>query len=163
MAKTKISTSNFLYFLSESGFSNCSTNEETPINHALVEGGIVNTPAFNWGESMDEIEAIFPLPEGRFASMDGDEIELDCAKGKLALPPRKCYNCQKEIGYGDFWITNHNIMSNEILEKMWKSPYVELFCCTCFRKGVYLDKIIKKRERLLNKAYRINEKFGFLE
>lgn len=84
------------------------------------------------------------------------------------LEDRKCFNskCQKKIGYGEFRMRNALKLSKEALENIWNSPYVQLYCCSCFRKKrrdkESFNKLAKKRERLLNKAYKINEKFGFL-
>ena len=79
---------------------------------------------------------------------------------------RKCLNCQKEIGFGDYCIRNESKISKENLVKIWESPYVQLYCCSCFRKqeqdSKLFERLAKKRERLINKAYRLCEKFGFL-
>ena len=100
--------------------------------------------------SENDMERIIPL----------DEITM--WKGDMGLERRKCFHCQKQIGYGDFWSRNHGKMSDETLENIWKSPYVQLYCCTCFSKKGLFEKLAKKNERLLNKAYKLNEKFGFL-
>ena len=130
---------------------------------------------------------IHALVEGSFVGANDGEIELDCARNPLEggivrtmpfhygenhrvldsnHPLRKCFGCQTKIGFGDFRRRNCHTIRQKDLEKIWDSPYIQLYCCTCFKKKekdkVSFDKFIKKRERLLNKAYRINEKFGFL-
>jgi len=128
---------------------------------SLAEGGIVSK------EVADRISIDRGLEIPLSCSIELEQHNIDRYFEKVEDEfssdiKRKCYNCQKEIDYGDFCRTNRTTTPGEVLENVWKSPYVELYCCTCFRKGVYLDKMIKKRERLLNKAYRLNEKFGFL-
>ncbi|KKK98581.1 hypothetical protein LCGC14_2641340 [marine sediment metagenome] len=140
-----------------------------------TEGGIVRTRPLHYGEPIDELEAIIPLQEGGIVSkLMADLLSRIHAPEEPIIPlphnegmeQRKCFNCQKEIGYWEYILRNYEEMSEEVLENIWKSPYVQLYCCSCFRKKNKepnsFDKLVKKRERLLNKAYRINEKFGFL-
>ena len=126
---------NFLYFHRATSF-----RDGAPHTHALQDGGIVSMNG-------NEVDRYFEKVEAEFSS---DR-------------KRKCYNCQKEISYSDFYISNQWKMNKEQLRLIWESPYIELYCCKCYRKKDLFEKLEKKRERLLNKAYRINEKFGFLE
>ena len=47
--------------------------------------------------------------------------------------PRKCFLCRVEIYYDTFQRRNLK-MDWEIGEKIWKSPHVQLLCCTCVHK-----------------------------
>ena len=147
-----------------------------------TDGGIVNSGVFQYCREeretvipLDELESIIPLQEGGIVSklmvdllsrIHAPEEPIIPLPHNEGMEQRKCFNCQKEIGYWEYILRNYEEMSEEVLENIWKSPYVQLYCCSCFRKKNKepnsFDKLVKKRERLLNKAYRINEKFGFL-
>lgn len=128
----------------------------------LLAGGIVSRETADF-LSQEFLNFLHPLRD----EMYGTPIDTSLNVWDEGMGKRKCLNCQTEIGFGDFRVRNQKEIPKEDLEKIWKSPYVQLYCCSCFRKqereNKLFDKLVKKRERLLNKAYRINEKFGFLE
>ena len=45
---------------------------------------------------------------------------------------RKCYECGQRLYFYEFASTNPNY-DQEVLVNIWKSPYVEILCCKCFR------------------------------
>lgn len=68
-----------------------------------------------------------------------------------------CYKCGKKLFLNN--LRDHTKLSIKKLIKMWESPYIEFYCCTCFEKQ---DKKEKKDTRLIAKAKRISAKFGYI-
>lgn len=60
------------------------------------------------------------------------------------LSHRHCWDCDRNLHFFDFTQANYESPVRH-LKKLWKSPYVELLCCTCKRKREMIniaDKII---------------------
>lgn len=57
------------------------------------------------------------------------------------LEKRKCFKCQIEMCYGDYY--EHNISTTPMrqLEKIWKSPHIQLYCCRCYKRKRLFKKI----------------------
>lgn len=57
--------------------------------------------------------------------------------------PHTCFNpkCKMRIHFHDFLNTNKNMNKNH-LEKLWKSKYVQFFCCRCYKDK---EKILEKK------------------
>lgn len=148
--------------------------EKIPKLPRLQEGGIVtkSTLALLCQEGGNEIPLNRVQIEGGFPSEEQSRLFISTMEELSALPiflpstndklhkTRKCFKCQMIIGFTGFYIRNKD-MTKEQLEKIWDSPYVQLFCCSCFRKEENKEESLKKREKLLNKAERICEKFGY--
>lgn len=85
--------------------------------------------------------------------------------------PHVCFKCKTPIIFEELFNANrrnHEFRKLQFdmplyrsLKKLWKSKYVEFFCCTCHRKKKDLELIVTKQERLKKKAKRICEKFGY--
>jgi len=73
--------------------------------------------------------------------------------------PHKCFDCKQQIHFAHAWgkAREQNISKKQFVN-MWKSEVVEFYCCYCFNK---IEKIEKKNTRLLAKAKRICDKFGY--
>ena len=46
---------------------------------------------------------------------------------------RKCWNCGNTLYFYEFCDSNTKISEERLLE-LWKSPYLQFFCCNCFNK-----------------------------
>lgn len=102
---------------------------------------------------------------------DGNDIEADIVDIKVEIPGskitllrmRECFNpkCKRILDFFDFEVMNDEKYPLKQLKKIWNSPHIELYCCTCYKKQGLFEKQAKKEERLLKKAERIMEKFGF--
>ena len=85
--------------------------------------------------------------------------------------PHVCFKCKTPIIFGELFNANRrnyeygklqfDIPLYRRLKKLWKSHFVEFFCCTCHRKKQDIELIVAKQERLKRKAKRLCEKFGF--
>ena len=151
--------------------------EKIPKLPRLQEGGIVtkSTLTYICQDRGNEIPLNRVQIEGEFPSEEQARLFISMledlpAESIFIFGPsepkddlhekRECFNCHREIGFTGFYIRNKD-MTKEQLEKIWESPYIELYCCSCFRKEENKEESLKKREKLLNKAERICEKFGY--
>jgi len=75
------------------------------------------------------------------------QIKRDFAasiRNNIVLEKQKCFKCQTEIYYTEFYSNNISKIPIQQLEKIWNSPYIRLYCCRCFNKkqlGYYLKKL----------------------
>ncbi|MGQ4873916.1 MAG: Rab family GTPase [Promethearchaeia archaeon] len=47
---------------------------------------------------------------------------------------RKCFRCNRTLYYYEFYSTNISKFPENTLIKIWMSPYVQLYCCNCYKK-----------------------------
>ncbi len=65
------------------------------------------------------------------------------------LKKKKCWSCGTILCFKDFCLTNQKI-SQENAVKLWDSPYVELYCCNCFKR-VKRKLQEEKKKKILNR------------
>jgi len=53
-------------------------------------------------------------------------------RNNIVLEKRKCFKCQTEIYYSEFYSNNISKIPIQQLEKIWNSPYIQLYCCRCY-------------------------------
>ncbi|MGV9141826.1 MAG: hypothetical protein ACOC1X_02700 [Promethearchaeota archaeon] len=54
---------------------------------------------------------------------------------------KNCFNCGKPIYFGDFYSVNSNKVAFSQAIKLWKSKYVQFFCCSCYENRKWRIKI----------------------
>jgi len=64
---------------------------------------------------------------------------------------RICYFCKKSIGFLDFKQHNCRNFTYEELEKIWNSPYVQLYCCFCYNLVQrHHNRRLQRKKKFLN-------------
>lgn len=84
--------------------------------------------------SIERISEVFIKPEeidDFLASLTSDAV----------LERRKCFKCQIEMHYVDYVRNNISTISMRQLEKIWKSPHIQLYCCRCYKRKRLFKKI----------------------
>ena len=69
-----------------------------------------------------------------FKQEEADNFVLSLMSGVL-LEKRECFKCKEEMNYIHYHRENISKMTTLQLEKIWKSPHVQLFCCKCYNKN----------------------------
>ncbi len=69
-----------------------------------------------------------------FKQEEADDFVLSLMSGVL-LEKRECFKCKEEMNYIHYHRDNISKMTTLQLEKIWKSPHVQLFCCKCYNKN----------------------------
>lgn len=132
---------------------------------------------------MEEVNhLVIPLEENRIIIEHNNGIGTDIFIGADVIRTREkhyldvryphiCFKCKTPVIFRELFNANRrNYEYGKLqfdmplyrrLKKMWKSRFVEFFCCTCHRKKQDIELIVAKQERLKRKAKRICEKFGF--
>ena len=110
-------------------------------NHGFI--GSIETSARN----NHNLEVLFELATGIAMYNKGliSEDSLESFKGDIKkrikepnFKPhekkiRKCWNCGNTLYFYEFCDSNTKISEERLLE-LWKSPYLQFFCCNCFNK-----------------------------
>ncbi|MHA1756788.1 MAG: Rab family GTPase [Promethearchaeota archaeon] len=47
---------------------------------------------------------------------------------------RKCFKCNRPLYYYEFYSANISKFPEDTLIKIWMSPYIQLYCCYCYKK-----------------------------
>ncbi|MFX1443572.1 MAG: Rab family GTPase [Promethearchaeota archaeon] len=47
---------------------------------------------------------------------------------------RKCWKCGKSLFFHEFSDSNNKIYSEDRLLELWESPFLEFFCCACYKE-----------------------------
>jgi hypothetical protein len=50
---------------------------------------------------------------------------------------RKCYKCGRTLLFHEFYDSNNKNFSEDRLFKLWESPYLQFYCCTCYKDLSY--------------------------
>ena len=110
-------------------------------NHGFI--GSIETSARN----NHNLEVLFELATGiamynkGLISVDSLESFKGDIKKRIKEPNfkphekkiRKCWNCGNTLYFYEFYDSNTKISEERLLE-LWKSPYLQFFCCNCFNK-----------------------------
>lgn len=104
-------------------------------------------------------EVSIGFDRGIMRARESDVIICSARKRHMA---RKCFNleCSTGLSFSNFCITNKDLSLTQ-KEKIWESPHVGLYCCKCFKEKEKWEALKKKHKKLLNKADRICDKFGY--
>ena len=84
--------------------------------------------------SIERISEVFIKPEeidDFLASLTSDAV----------LERRKCFKCQIEMYYVDYFRSNISTTPMRQLEEIWKSPHIQLYCCNCYKRKRLFKKI----------------------
>ena len=118
------------------------------------------------GEGIELQNDILQEQLSQYKRMNGIMIENMrlCLLNKKKLTeeyPHICFECGKKLYFNELLVRNRKLYTREQLEKLWKCKHVYFYCCSCFRKKEIEEKQAAKNKRLIKKAKRICEKFGF--
>jgi len=90
---------------------------------------VINSPLKERNGVWYHIDEIF------FKQEEADDFILSLMSGVL-LEKRECFKCKKEMNYIHYHRDNISKMTTLQLEKIWKSPHVQLFCCKCYKRKI---------------------------
>lgn len=94
--------------------------------------------------SVEIIEEVFFKPE------EIDDFLASLMSG-VVLEKRICFKCQKVMHYVDFYRNNISKILMLQLEKIWKSPHIKLYCCSCYESKLLFKKWRKKTQERFTK------------
>ena len=107
--------------------------KETYEKAYYVYGYVLNEPV----SSVEIIEEIF------FKLEEADDFFATIMSG-VVLEERICFKCKEEMNFIHYYRNNLSEMTIQQLEKIWKSPHIQLFCCRCYTKELLFKKWRKK-------------------
>ena len=94
-----------------------------------IHGYILNKPL----SSVEIIEEYFFKPK------EIDDFLTTIMSG-IVLEKRECFRCKKEMNFIHYYRNNISEMSIQQLEKIWRSPRIQIFCCKCYNKKLSFKK-----------------------
>jgi Ras-related protein Rab-7A len=57
---------------------------------------------------------------------------------------RKCYKCNRSLFFHEFSDSNNKLYSEQRLLELWESPYLQFYCCNCYKESIEKNKRNKK-------------------
>lgn len=97
-----------------------------------------------YGYALNESSATVEIIEEIFFESEEIDDFLAVISSGVVLEKRKCFKCQKIMSFTHFYNNNISEISILQLEKLWKSPHIQLFCCRCYKKELLFKKWRKK-------------------
>ncbi|KKM87102.1 hypothetical protein LCGC14_1272390 [marine sediment metagenome] len=103
------------------------------------------------GYILNEVSASVEVIEEYFFKPKEIDDFLTTLMSDLILEKRKCFKCKRTLNYIDFCSSNKSVISIHQIEKIWKAPHIQLFCCECYKKKSLFKKF-KKKIRIFYKS-----------
>ncbi|KKK98017.1 hypothetical protein LCGC14_2646950 [marine sediment metagenome] len=94
--------------------------------------------------SVEIIEEVFFKPE------EIDDFLASLMSG-VVLEKRICFKCQKVMHFVHFYRNNLSEIPMLQLEKIWKTPHIQLYCCSCYESKLLFKKWRKKTQERFTK------------